>query len=63
MLNLYKNKSTYFSILPESVHPITINLIKDNIALLEWTFKYTIWYQPNRNINEYQITYYTDEQE
>ena len=50
LLNHYKNRLNYLSTIPERVHPITINLLKDNIALLEKTFEYTIWYQPNMNI-------------
>ena len=63
MLNHYKTQLTYLSTLSESIHPITINLLKDNIALLELTFEYTIWYQPNKNLNESQIIYYTNEEE
>ena len=63
LLNHYKNRLNYLSTIPERVHPITINLLKDNIALLEKTFEYTIWYRPNMNINCSQITYYTDEEE
>jgi len=63
LLNHYKNRLNYLLTLPVQVHPITINLLKDNIALLEKTFEYTIWYQPNMNINDSQITYYTDEEE
>ena len=48
--------------LSESVYSITINLIKDNIALLEFTFEYIVWFQPNMNINDSQITYFTDEE-
>ena len=42
LLNHYKAILNYLITLPESVHPITINLIKDNIVLLELTFEYTI---------------------
>ena len=49
--------------LPKNVHPITTNSIHDNIILLDLTFEYTLWYQPNRNINECQITYYIDGEE
>ena len=48
--------------LPESVHPVTVNLIKDNIALLVLTFEYTVWFQPNINISDSQITYCTDDE-
>ena len=61
LLNHYKNRLNYLSTIPEQVHPITINLLKDNIALLEVTFEYTVWMQPNMNINDSQITYYTDD--
>lgn len=54
LLNHYKSKLNYLSSIPESVHPITINLIKDNVALLESKL--------NKNIRESQITYYTDEE-
>lgn len=57
-LFLIKKKNT----LPENVQPTSINLIRDNIAFLELTFEYTVWYQPNMNINDSQITYYTDEE-
>ena len=63
LLTHYKNKLNYLSTIPERVHPITTNLLKDNIALLEVTFEYTVWYQPNMNITDSQITYYTDEEE
>ena len=56
LLNHYKNILNYLTTIPERVHPITINLLKDNIALLEKTFEYTVWYQPNMNINNSQIT-------
>lgn len=62
LLNYYEYRLNDLSTLPESVHPITINLTKDNISSLELIFEYTIWYQPNRNIGEFQITYYTDEE-
>ena len=61
LFNHYKDRLNYLSILPEPVHPITINLLKDNIALLEITFEYTIWIQPNMNNRGSQITY--DEEE
>ena len=37
-----------------------MNLIQDNITLLELNFEYTVWFQPNLNISDPQITYYTD---
>ena len=46
LLNHYKNRLNYTSTIPEQVHPITINLVKDNIALLEKTLEHTVWYQP-----------------
>ena len=61
MLNHYKTQLNYLSTISKNVHSITTNLIKDNIALLELTFEYTIWYQPNRNINESQVIYCTDD--
>ena len=63
MLNDYKIRLTYLSTLPESVHCINISSMKDNIALLKLSFEYIVWYQPNRNIHESQITYYKDEEE
>ena len=38
LLNQYKNRLNYLSTIPERIHPITINLLKDNITLLEITF-------------------------
>ena len=55
LLNDYKNRLNYLSAIPDRVHPITINLLKDNIVLLEVTFEYTIWTQPNMNRNGPQI--------
>ena len=63
LLNHYKNTLNYLSTIPERVHPITINILKDNIAPLEVTFEFTVWYQPNIIIIDSQITYYTDEKE
>jgi len=42
LLNHYKNRLNYLSTIPELVQPTTINLLKDNIALLEVTFEYTV---------------------
>ena len=61
MLNHYKTQLNYLSTISKNVHSTTTNLIKDNIALLELTFEYTIWYQPHRNINESQVIYCTDD--
>lgn len=44
MLYHYKARINYLSTLLESVHPNTINLVKDILALLELTFEYTVWY-------------------
>lgn len=44
LLNHSKFRLNYISSLPESVCPITINLIKDSVALLELTFEYSVWY-------------------
>lgn len=30
------------------------------MSLLELTFEYTVWFQPDMNINDSQITYYND---
>lgn len=45
LLNHYESRRNYLS-------PVTMNLIQDNIALLEFRFKYTVSYQPNMNIND-----------
>ena len=42
LLNHYKHRLNYLATLPERVHPITMNLLKDNILFLEKTFEYTI---------------------
>ena len=47
--------------MPKStMEPRTRKVLKDDIALLEITFIYTIWYQGNMDINDSQITYYSD---
>ena len=63
LLNHYKNRLNYLLALPVQVHSITINLLNDNIALLEKTFEYTVWYQPNMSISSSQIIYDTDDEE
>ena len=57
-----KTGKNYLLTLLYIVKPVTINVLIDQIILLEVTFEYNIWYQPNQNINESQITYYTDEE-
>ena len=44
MLNHYKTRLDQLSTLPENIEPKNIKILKDNIALLELTFTYTIWY-------------------
>jgi len=59
-LSYYKERLNYLSIFAGNVNYITLNILGDQIALLELTFDYTILYQPNKEINESQITYYND---
>jgi len=59
-LNYYKERLNYLSIFASNVNRITLNILRDQIALLELTFDYTIVYQSNKEINESQITYYND---
>ena len=42
LLNYYRARLNYLITLSESVHPITMNLIRNNIVLLELTFEYAI---------------------
>ena len=51
-LNYYKERLNYLSIFASNVNPITLNTLRDQIALLELTFEYTVWYQPNKKIDE-----------
>ena len=60
MLNHYNSQLTQLSSLPENIKPRNRKILKYNIVLLELTFKYTIWYQGNMDINDPQITYYSD---
>ena len=60
MLNHYKTQLNQLSLLPETIQLINRKILKDNIALLDLTFIYTIWYQGNMEINDSQITYYSD---
>jgi len=64
-LNYYKERLNYLCIFASNVNCITLNILRDQIALLELTFDYTKLYQSNKEINESQITYYnsTDEGE
>ena len=57
------NRLNYLPTIPQRVYLITINLLKDNIALLEVNFEYTIWIQTNMNSNDTQITDCTNEEE
>jgi len=59
-LNYYKERLNYLSIFASNINHIALNILRDQIALLELTFDYTILYQPNKEINESQITYYND---
>ena len=45
LLNHYKDRLNIYQPYLND-HPITINLVKDNIALLEKTLEHTVWYQP-----------------
>ena len=56
MLNHYKFWLNQLSILPENIEPRNKKILKDNIALMELTFIYTIWYQGNMDINDSEIT-------
>jgi len=62
-LNYYKEWLNYLSIFANNVNPITLNILRDQIALLELNCEYIIWYQPNKQIEESQITYYNDSKE
>ena len=60
MLNHYKTRLNQLSLLSETIEPRNRKILKDSIVLLELTFTYTIWYQRNMDINDSQITYYSD---
>ena len=65
-LNYYKECLNYLCIFASNVNRITLNILRDQIALLELTFNYTILEQPNKETNESLITYEnttTDEEE
>jgi len=59
-LNHYKERFSYLRTFASNVHPKTFDILQDRITLLELIFNYTIWFQPNKEINELQTTYYTD---
>jgi len=61
-LNHYKETLIYLITFASNVNPIALSLFRDQIALLEVTFEYTLWCQLYKNIDESQITYYTDEE-
>jgi len=61
-LDHFKNRLNFLNNLPPNVKPTNKELIKDQIALLEKTFEYTIWIQPNKSSTESQITYYSDKE-
>lgn len=44
MLNHYKTRLNQLPTLLENIEPRNRKILKDNIALLELTFTYTIWY-------------------
>ena len=52
MLYHYNFRLTQLSSLPENIEFRNRKILKDNIVLLELTFKYTIWYQGNMDIND-----------
>ena len=56
-LNYYKERLNYLCIFASNVNRITLNMLRDQIALLELTFDYTKLYQPNKEINESLIMY------
>ena len=56
-LNYFKERLNYLCIFASNVNRITLNILRDQIALLELTFDHTKLYQPNKAINESQITY------
>jgi len=56
----YKERLNYLCIFASNVNRITLNILRDQITLLELTFDYTKLYQPNKEINESQITYDND---
>ena len=62
MLNHYKTRLNQLLLLPKTIEPRNRKILKDNIALLELTFLYTVWYQENMDINDSQITYYSDDE-
>jgi len=45
-LNHYKERLNYLSIFVSNINLITLKTLRDQIALLEKTFEYTVWYQP-----------------
>ena len=61
-LNHYKKRLTYLSIFASNINPITLNQLRDQIVLLDVTFKYTIRYQSSKRVDESQITYYMYEE-
>ena len=63
MLNHYKTRLNQLLLLLETIELRNTKMLKDNIALLELTFTYTIWHQGNMDINDSQITYYSNEEE
>ena len=54
-LNYFKERLNYLCIFASNVNRITLNILRDQIALLELTFNYTILYQPNKEINNLKL--------
>ena len=51
-LNHYKEQLNYLSIFTSTINLINLKTLRDQIALLEKNFEYTIWYQPYKQIDE-----------
>ena len=47
-LNYYKERLNYLGIFASNANRITLNILRDQIALLELTLDYTKLYQPNK---------------
>ena len=59
-LKYNQERLNYLCIFACNLNRVTLNILRDQIALLELTFNHTILYQPNKESSESQITYYTD---
>jgi len=51
-LNRHRERLNYLSIFASNINLIILNILRDQIALIELTFEYTVWYQPNKQIDE-----------